>query len=368
MTGERRSSDARSGRKRTGRRAPERPPAPVLPPPPDPFPGITPDARVEAFLRERYEGAPVRVDALSGDAGSRRYYRIHGPDGEGVVSLYPEPFDPDELTFLTMRGLLAGWGIPVPDVLAVDGRRGVILQQDLGDVSLQSALEAATPGARDELYRQALETLVVVQRESVRAPQRAVCFRVAFDFEKLSWEMHFFWKHFLEGYRKCDLSVEDRAALADGFHRLTSEIATWPRVLAHRDYHSRNLMLHAGQLVWIDFQDARMGHATYDLASLLRDSYVDLDEAFVADRVEEFRQRAVPGEGRDLFQRRFELMCLQRNIKALGTFGFQGAVKGSRVYLPYIPRTLANVRRNLVRYPELSALHRALARHLEELA
>ena len=97
-----------------------------------------------------------------------------------------------------------------------------------------------------------------------------------------------------------------------------------------------------------------MGPATYDLASLLRDSYVDLDEEFVAERAEEFRQRAVPGESRDTFRRRFELMSIQRNLKALGTFGYMATVRGSRVYLPYIPRTLANVRRNLARYPELS--------------
>jgi len=82
--------------------------------------------------------------------------------------------------------------------------------------------------------------------------------------------MHFFWKHFLEGYRRCDLSVEDRAMLADGFHRLCAEISSWPRVLTHRDFHSRNLMSRADALYWIDFQDARMGPAHYDLASLRR--------------------------------------------------------------------------------------------------
>ena len=76
----------------------------------------------------------------------------------------------------------------------------------------------------------------------------------------------------------------------------------------------------------------------------------------------------MPGENKDIFRRHFELMSIQRNLKALGTFGYQGAVRGSNVYLPYIPRTMANVRRNLVRYPELGALHRALARHLEELS
>ena len=367
---ERRRGEARSSRARKGRRGPERPP-----PPPVvetvPFPGDpTPDERVTRYLSGRYgkRVGDIRVIALSGDASTRRYYRVFDGDDVAVLSLNPEPFDPETLPFVVIRNLMAGWGLPVPEIIDADGPRGILLQEDLGDESLQESLVAASPAQQEELYRQALDQLVVLQREAARAPQRAVCFQIAFDFEKLSWEMHFFWKHFLEGYRKCDLTVEDRASLADGFNRLCTEISSWPRVLCHRDFHSRNLMSHRGQLYWIDFQDARMGPATYDLASLLRDSYVDLGEDFVADRAEEFRQRAVPGEGRDTFARHFELMSIQRNLKALGTFGYQGTVRQSRVYLPYIPRTLANARRNLARYPELSGLRRALARHLEELA
>jgi aminoglycoside/choline kinase family phosphotransferase len=127
-------------------------------------------------------------------------------------------------------------------------------------------------------------------------------------------------------------------------------------------------MSKGGQLYWIDFQDARMGPATYDLASLLRDSYVDLPEELVDELAEEFRQRAVPGESRDTFHRRLELMSIQRNLKALGTFGYQAAIRSNSVYLPYIPRTLENARRNLARYPELSGLRRALGRHIEELS
>jgi aminoglycoside/choline kinase family phosphotransferase len=370
MTDERRR-ETRSTRPRRGRRGPERPPAPPAPAPVPAFPGDpSPDQRVSGFLQDRYraQAGAVTVHALSGDASTRRYYRVLENGESLVIALNPEPFDPEHLPFLVMRNLLAGWGVPVPEVRAVDGERGIILQEDLGDHSLQESLNTASPSSRQELYRQALDQLVVCQREAARAPQRAACFQIAFDFEKLSWEMHFFWKHFLENYRKIDLTVEDRMMISDGFHRLCAEIASWPRVLTHRDFHSRNLMSYKGQLYWIDFQDARMGPATYDLASLLRDSYVDLDEDFIADRAGEFRQRAIPGESRDTFQRRFELMSIQRNLKALGTFGYMGAVRGSRVYLPYIPRTLANARRNLIRYPEFSGLHRALARHLEELS
>jgi len=375
VKGEReRRAVVRSARRRGGRRSPELLPA-ISPGIPDAAPlpvfpgGATPDSRVAQFLGDRFgeRTAEVSVTPLSGDASTRRYYRIEADRQPSVLSLHPEPFDADHLAFVVVRNLMAGWGLPVPEIRDADGSLGILLLEDLGDLTLQESLKGASPARRTELYRQALDQLVVLQREAARAPQRAVCFQVAFDFEKLSWELHFFWKHFLEGYRKRDLSVEDRASIADGFHRLSAEIASWPRVLTHRDFHSRNLMSHEGRLWWIDFQDARMGPATYDLASLLRDSYVDLDEEFVADMAEEFRQRALPGETRDTFQRRFELMSIQRNLKALGTFGYQGAVRGSRVYLPYIPRTLANARRNLARYPEFSGLRRALGHHLEEL-
>ncbi len=127
-------------------------------------------------------------------------------------------------------------------------------------------------------------------------------------------------------------------------------------------------MRHDAALYWIDFQDARMGPAAYDLASLLRDAYVDVPEELQDELKERFRQEAVPGEPREVFGRRFDLMCVQRNLKALGTFGFMATVRQNPVYLPYIPRTLAHARRNLSRYPELERLWRTLARHVPELA
>jgi hypothetical protein len=309
----------------------------------------------------------VQVKALSGDASTRRYYRLVGPEGTSILSLHVEPFDPETQPFIVMRNLMGSWGIPVPRILDQDGGRGILVLEDLGDLTLQEALRASSAAQREEYYRTAVDQVVTLQREASRGPQRSPCFQVAFDIEKLAWELHYFLKHFLEGHRGANLSVEDRSVLSEGFHRLSEEIASWPRVLCHRDYHSRNLMVHGESLVWIDFQDARMGPATYDLVSLLRDSYVDVEEDFLEERTEEFRQKALPGEHREVFRRRFDLMSVQRNLKALGTFGYQASVKGNRVYLPYIPRTLASARRNLSRYPELGPLWRVLANHIKEL-
>ena len=325
---------------------------------------------VGAFLAERRGSAAssVEVAPLSGDASTRRYFRLREGDRSLVLAVYPEPFVPEELSFLSVHGLLQTWGLPVPAIEDHDGARGIVVLEDLGDLTLQELLKDAPSARGEELFREALDHLTLLQREAARGAQRAPCFQIAFDIEKLSWELHYFLKHFVEGYRGADLTVEDRATVSEGFHLLAAEIASWPRVLCHRDFHSRNLMLHRERLVWIDFQDARMGPVTYDLASVLRDAYVDVPEELVATLAEEFRQKAAPGESREVFLRRFELMCVQRNLKALGTFGYMATVRGNRVYLPYIPRTLAHARRNLARHPELAGLWRTLARHVEELA
>jgi aminoglycoside/choline kinase family phosphotransferase len=137
-------------------------------------------------------------------------------------------------------------------------------------------------------------------------------------------------------------------------------------VLCHRDYHSRNLMVHRNRLVVIDFQDARMGPATYDLVSLLRDCYVDLSPDLVAATTERFLD-AVPTERTADFGRRFDLMSVQRHLKALGTFGHQIAIIGRPGFAAYVPRTIAYLRRTLHAYPRFGRLLELLAPYLPTL-
>jgi hypothetical protein len=226
------------------------------------------------------------------------------------------------------------------------------------------------------LYRQAVEFIDLLQRRGAEIdPDGYLPYGVAFDMEKLTWELDFFAKHFIEGYRGATLSAPKRLALGEEWSTVAAELAAEPRVLCHRDYHSRNLMLHAGSLYIIDFQDARMGPNTYDLASLLRDSYVDVSDHDVDDLIAHFL--ALKGQGGHAgaspnreaieFRRRFDLMALQRNLKALGTFGYQTTTKRNPVYIQYMPRTLRYIRMNLEKYPRFARLHELLATHVEEL-
>lgn len=328
------------------------------------------DPRLVGFLRARWgaTAALLRIEALAGDASTRRYFRIHEGPASVILALYPQPWEPGPIPFLDVQHLLANWGLPVPAVLACDRERGVMLLSDLGDDSLQERLRTADARERETLYAQALHQLEHLQHAAAGWPERqAECYRLAFDVPKLRFELDFFVRHFLIGLRGSELDDGERNALDAGFELLCAEIASWPRVLCHRDFHSRNLILHQGTLHWIDFQDARLGPAVYDLASLLRDAYVTLDEDFIAARVEEFRRLARPSESRAEFVRRFEWACVQRNLKALGTFGYMTTVHGKRVYHGYVAPTLQHLRRNLGRHAAFDGLRHVLGRHLPEL-
>ena len=126
-------------------------------------------------------------------------------------------------------------------------------------------------------------------------------------------------------------------------------------------------MVHAGGLFVIDFQDARMGPDTYDLASLLRDSYVDISEAELDEFIGHYLSLSGRSDAAE-FRRRFDLMAVQRNLKALGTFGNQAAARGNPAYVQHMPRTIEYARMNLARYPRFDRLRDLLATHIAEFA
>jgi N-acetylmuramate 1-kinase len=333
--------------------------------------GVDTRDRIQTFLTQSSPGGrEAKVVPLTGDASDRRYFRVLFRDeAPRVLAVHPGPIDFDALPFVNVARLLSSMPVPVPRILDHSRELGIIALEDLGDVTLQAHVGAASAAEHAALYREAVALITTIQhRGRELESSHYVPYNVAFDVEKLTWELRFFTKHFLEAYRGAQLSDATRDALSAEFAAIAAELAAEPRVLCHRDYHSRNLMLHDGRLYIIDFQDARMGPDTYDLVSLLRDSYVDFSGQQVEALIAFFlaKRGASAAEDAD-FQRRFDLMALQRNLKALGTFGFQTTSRGNPVYIQYIPRTLTYVRGNLARYGRFGRLRDLLAQHLEEL-
>jgi aminoglycoside/choline kinase family phosphotransferase len=325
--------------------------------------------RIDTYLeRTGMRSRSPRVVPLTGDASDRRYFRVLVPDAPSfVLSLYSAPFEFETLSFVNVARLLEQMPVPIPTVIGHADDIGVLALEDLGDVTLQAHLGAATAAEHAGRYRQAVALIATLQRRGAELASDAYMpYGIAFDVDKLTWELDFFTKHFIEAYRGVLIAPDTRDELRSEFAVLVKELASEPRVLCHRDYHSRNLMLHHDRLYIIDFQDARMGPDTYDLVSLLRDSYVDLPEQTVDELIAYFL--ALKGEtGKEsAFRKRFDLMALQRNLKALGTFGYQTTARRNPVYIQYIPRTLRHVRNNLDHLPRFGRLRELLGSLVEE--
>src|SRR5262249_55359665 len=260
-----------------------------------------------------------RVLPLTGDASDRRYFRVLLDDRPSVVlALHAGPIEFRTLPFANVADLLKQMRLPVPSILGHSDHDGILALQDLGDVTLQAHLGAASRTEHAALYREAVSLVDIMQSRGREFDAGGFMpYRVAFDVEKLTWELEFFVKHFLVAYRGAQISDSDRQGLMAEWSSIADELASEPRVLCHRDYHSRNLMWHDGRLYLIDFQDARLGPDTYDLVSLLRDSYVDLTDREVDDLIAYFLalKKMDPLQASE-FRRRFDVMALQRNLKA----------------------------------------------------
>jgi aminoglycoside/choline kinase family phosphotransferase len=325
--------------------------------------------RIDRYLRSSglAERSPT-VMPLPGDASDRRYFRVICADGDtAILAVHTDRIEIATLPFANVAGLLARMPVPVPSILGHSDAEGILALQDLGDMTLQARLSEATTSEREALYREAIDLIATLQRRGdVLASPTYLPYQLAFDVEKLTWELNFFVTHFLEAHRGAALSTAERTVLAGEWAAIAGELAAERRVVCHRDYHSRNLMLHGGRLHLIDFQDARLGPDTYDLASLLRDSYVDISDLELEEGLAHFLA-ATSGGNADELRRRFDLMALQRNLKALGTFGFQTVARAKPGYVQYVPRTLRYARANLLKYRRFGRLHGLLSAHIPEL-
>ncbi|MBK8480628.1 MAG: phosphotransferase [Proteobacteria bacterium] len=322
---------------------------------------------------------------LVGDASTRIYHRLSSEETPPrtliVMELPADPLRSDEvsgaerpreLPFYELQRFLAAGGLPVPTIHAYLREAGLLLLEDLGDVTLGALVATADDAARGSLYRQAIDLLLALQRYAAGAPQDCVCFQRRFDGALLRWELEHFREWLLEAQRGLRLGAAERRALDGQFDHLVELLLALPTVWVHRDYQSRNLMVQRGaggepRLRLIDFQDALIGPLVYDLVGLLRDSYVDLGLPLVEELLAHYHARATPAVSHDELQRMFWLQTVQRKLKDAGRFVFIERVRGNPSFLPYIPRSLGYVGQALARLPELAPLATLLGSRLPEL-
>ena len=301
---------------------------------------------------------------LTPDASTRNYFRIPWQKGRAVAAVYPEPFDPDFHPYLDVTRLFSENALPVPQIYAVDGPSGIIVQEDLGDRQLFRIFEDTPKDECDEYKERAVKLIAQIQNATDAAYEKqSIASRLAFDEPKLSWELDFFVEHYFGSLRGETLRHAETAELKAELNDVASELSARPRVLCHRDFHAANLIVDGyDQLRIIDHQDARMGPVTYDLVSFLLDRRLESPSlaelrAYRLLLLDERRVLGLCPLDPDEVAQEFRLMTIQRGLKAVGTFSYQTAVcKRGNVYEHFIPPTLCIVQQAaewLDRFPSL---------------
>ncbi len=316
-----------------------------------------------AFARTACGDARAILEAASADASARSYWRVSGTVRSAIVMDAP-PGSGDLEAWLDVDARLRGAGLDAPEVLAEDRAQGFLLLSDLGT---RAYLDELNDASADALYVDALEALLTMQ---TRVDPRGL---PSYDEPLLVRELELLPTWFLERHLGIAIDCGEWDAIEVAFRLLIDNALSQPQVFVHRDFHSRNLMYVPGHNPGIvDLQDAVLGPITYDLVSLLRDCYVQWDDARIRYWAETHRQRLVDAGALDhrvdtaRWQRWFDLTGLQRHLKVLGIFCRLWYRDGKRGYLADLPRVWHYVRSVASRYPELHDFLALLERRIGE--
>jgi aminoglycoside/choline kinase family phosphotransferase len=335
-------------------------------------------ALFDALVRERFgtRTAVRSVVALAGDASTRRYarLRLEGPGAppsvvamllaDRGIALSSEELavlqqPPAELPYLNVHRFLSRLGVAVPELYADASERGVLLLEDIGDVALWDAVQGQPTPIVQRLYERAIDQLLLIQIEGTRRHDPGcIAFQQAFDERLYTWEFEHFIEYGIERRLGRTLPADDAALLRRHFSVMARRLDGAPRYLNHRDFHSWNLFVQDGAIRVIDFQDALLAAAPYDLATLLgdRDTPQVVRPEVEAALLDYFRQRWTVLAGEEVDPRAFEdvyfLCALQKALKVVGRFYFLDIEKRKPGYLRYIPSTVRQIDRILPRFPE----------------
>lgn len=302
------------------------------------------DQRLESlrkWLAVRVGGNIGDIRPASADASFRRYFRVTVPHGTYIAMDAP-PDKEDIGPFVTVAQRFGALGLNVPKVLESDSEHGFALLGDLGDRTYLRHLNADSV---ERLYGDALGALLVLQAGVYTDSS----FLPEYDETLLRAELELFREWFLGRHLSLHLTSAQSRHIDEAFDRLVDSAQAQPRVWVHRDYHSRNLMVtDANNPGILDFQDAVMGPVTYDLVSLLRDCYIRWPLEQVRSWVRGYHEMGMEsglpvGDSEAQFQEWFDLMGVQRHLKAIGIFSRLNHRDGKPGYLDDIPRTLAYV-------------------------
>ncbi len=300
--------------------------------------------QLHEWIKENLGNIEYSLTPVSGDASYRRYFRLTGCNYKYIAVDSP-PDKECNNKFVTVTHLLEAEGLPVPHIHYSSLDFGFFLLSDLGDKLLLDVLDDNNV---DDLYEKAISALIIIQQTPTTSLP-------LYDEELLLQEMELFREWFLTRHLSLQLTKDDNLLLNDTFKNLVDNSLQQPKVFVHRDFHSRNLIHIEGEHPGIiDYQDAVLGPITYDLVSLLRDCYIKWPSEKINEIVQNFYKRVVDTANTEekVFIKWFDLMGIQRHLKAIGIFSRLNIRDHKPNYLGDIPRTLGYIESIAKHYPE----------------
>lgn len=304
---------------------------------------------LSGWLTKQRLPTSFQVTPLAGDGSPRPFYRIRvgeEKDPKKTFVLLSEPAWTLSKDYPAHQAYLQEQGLPVPEFLAVDPSLGVLLMEDLGDELLQARL-LAHPEEREDWLDEAACLLARLHGSTFPVPRHLPVASRAFDANKFQEELNFT----LENLHEKLLGFPADPTLIGKARGFCGQLGSFePRVFSHRDYHTRNLLVHEGEIRLIDFQDARMGPIEYDLASLFFDPYVPMTPAERARLTDLYRQELSDYpltkfiDWKELGHR-VDLVGFQRVVKAAGSFASFYTRYGKRTHFPYLLPALETAQR-----------------------
>ena len=304
----------------------------------------------------------IKIAPIQKGGSDRKFYRIRCSSEQALILAKYNLEREENRHYVTIANFLTEQRIRVPQIYFHDANEGLIWLEDLGERDLYSY--------RDEgwLVRRAFYESALDQIAALHALPESLCIEMKqhlpaeFNADLYLWEQNYFFENCLGRLFKIEEEKLAQLASLPALQEIADRLASFPRVLVHRDFQSQNIIIRNGQAYLIDFQGMRPGLAEYDLASLLYDPYVDLAEDERAELIAYYRGRqledgiAINGD----FDLKLRLCAMQRLMQALGAYGFLGLVKGHKHFLKHVAAAMDSLQRLVAEIDGLSELDKTL--------
>ena len=308
---------------------------------------------------------PIKAIApASMDASFRRYFRVFTENQNTYIAVDAPPEYEDSVKFINIASLMEAMGIRVPKIISTNLQEGFLLISDLGKETMLNAIHREESNAQ-EFYGEAIDILFNIQTNG----SRHVEVLPSYSKELLMDEMRLFVDWFCLRHLQVGPEIIEKYDFEEIFENLSGFALGQNQVFVHRDFHSRNILLsEKDDMGVIDFQDAVVGPITYDLVSLLKDCYISLPSSKIDHWVDYYFARLMDLELIDKshqeFKLEFDLMGVQRHLKAIGIFSRLKYRDGKDSYILDIPRTINYVYTTAKNHPFLDPLYQFIHQYV----